>query len=150
VITNERQYPPKLFNKATKPILINFLNQNIYKEIITLNSTNINYGSGDYEIYSSTIYDFQKEKYFFFNHDINDSRGHFGSSYHTATSNSGKYKSTNNYIVNNYFGDWIIIKLPVPIILTKIMFYSRLKLFHVHLHYGNVMGQMMVLILLKL
>ena len=34
------------------------------------------------------------------------------------------YTNTNNYIINNYFGDWIIIKMPFYIVLNKLIIYN--------------------------
>ena len=56
--TNIREYPPKLYNSSSSPSLTNYLGQNnIIYENITLNTDNITYGNGIYEIYSSTYDD---------------------------------------------------------------------------------------------
>lgn len=52
--TENRKYPPKLFTSSSTQSSMTYLNQNpIYYETINLNSIDINYGSGTYEIYSS-------------------------------------------------------------------------------------------------
>jgi hypothetical protein len=38
---------------------------------------------------------------------------------------NGTYNTSNNYIINGYYGEWLIIKLPNPIILTRFRFYPR-------------------------
>jgi hypothetical protein len=61
IYTSERQYPPKAYDSFTNEITINNEIFNInpstyYKETITLNTTDITYGSGEYIIYSSSSY----------------------------------------------------------------------------------------------
>ena len=52
--TDERPYPPKIFNSSSSQSTITYLGQNpIYSETITLDTSGITYGSGIYEIYSS-------------------------------------------------------------------------------------------------
>ena len=87
---------------------------------MTLDTTGISYGSGYYIINSfsqqtsapaitrslvrSLLFDY-----------TNDSYGaHWQNSYYT----NGIYNNT-NFIKNDYLGDWIIVKLPTPVILTK-------------------------------
>ncbi len=41
------------------------------------------------------------------------------------TAPSGTYDKTDNNIVNEYYGDWLIMKLQNPIIITKFRFYLR-------------------------
>ena len=49
-------YPPKAYTSSSSQSTVTYLNQNpIYYETITLNTDGISYGSGNYEIYSSTI-----------------------------------------------------------------------------------------------
>ncbi len=56
IYTEERQYPPKAYNQAINDIITTeILNKNSYKQTITLNSTGLNYGIGDYTIYSSSF-----------------------------------------------------------------------------------------------
>jgi len=54
--TTEREYPSKLYTSFSSQSVITYLTQNpTYYETITLNTTDITYGSGTYEIYSSSI-----------------------------------------------------------------------------------------------
>jgi hypothetical protein len=64
ILSDERQYPPKTFNTSSEPENIIFLNQTVYYEKINLDNANINYGSGNYEIYSSSEYLGQKKNVF--------------------------------------------------------------------------------------
>ena len=50
-----------------------------------------------------------------------------GSQYQSYNYNSstGYYINNDRYIINNYFGDFLVIKLPKPIILNKFQIYSR-------------------------
>jgi hypothetical protein len=116
--TAERQYPAKSYTTASPEETVSLLNKQVYKQTLYLNSTGISYGSGYYEIYSSSTYDngiTNKDK--LFNHtaaDVPYPR------WAISLYNSG----TGNYIGDNsidgsYYGDWIIIKLPQPILLTR-------------------------------
>jgi len=119
--TNEGLYPPKNFNDANSTIITTFLNKSVYYDTITLNTDNINYGSGTYIIYSSSISDDQdKRKINLFTDNIYDLCSWKNNNYLS----NGYYANT-NYIKDNYLGDWIIIKLPKPIILTKFIFTSE-------------------------
>ena len=58
-LTEEREYPPKTFDIATAEEtksgeILNVVPSTYIKENLLLNKTDINYGSGKYEIYSST------------------------------------------------------------------------------------------------
>ena len=118
--TNEGLYPPKNFNDANSTIITTFLNKSVYYDTITLNTDNINYGSGTYIIYSSSISDQDKRKINLFTDNIYDLCSWKNNNYLS----NGYYANT-NYIKDNYLGDWIIIKLPTPIILTKFIFTSE-------------------------
>jgi len=128
--TEERQYPPKLFNTFEDQIqtsndIFNIAPIPYYKETITLNTTDITYGSGKYEIYSSSINGttaFRKRDLFNYN-TILDTGGPFATNQYTPP--NGFYTNTDKYIENGYYGDWLIIKLPNPIILTKFTFIRR-------------------------
>ena len=132
-ITVERQYPPKLYTSSTEETttsseITNILPTNVYKQTITLNTSGITYGFGDYIIYSSSIYptgnQSQYRKRDLFNYDLNEVGGHWNDNYNGST---GIYNG-NNYIKSDYLGDWIIIKLPNPIILERFRFYHRASL----------------------
>jgi hypothetical protein len=129
--TEERQYPPKAFNSSTNEItssndIFNIAPVPYYKQTITLNTTGITYGSGTYELYSSSVYDafqlFGKKE--LFNYNLNDAGG---AVWANGNYTNGVYNTTNNFIVNGYFGDWIVIKLPSPIILSKFAFVLRVS-----------------------
>lgn len=123
-ITTERQYPPKAFNSFTEPISVSYLGQSVFKETITLTTDDITYGSGTYEIYSSSVYvGLSINKVLLFNYNLGDSAGTgWGNAlYNTST---GLYTGT-KYIIDGYYGDWIIIKLPNAIVLSKFIFWAR-------------------------
>lgn len=127
-MTLERQYPPKAYNTFTSETTItgelqNILPTTFYKQIITLNTTDINYGFGDYIIYSSSTYTSQYDKKLLFNNNQNEVGGHWQVDNYTL--NTGIYNKF-NYIVNDYLGDWIIIKIPNSILLTKYRIYRSL------------------------
>lgn len=125
--TDERLYPSKLYDTSTDETTSSgeFLNvsPNIYyKQVISLNNNGISYGSGDYIIYSSstsgTYY-----KINLFNKNLNSDIGAFWYN-GNYKSPSGDFNSS-HFIKSDYLGDWLIIKLPKPIILTSYRFFSR-------------------------
>ena len=122
---NERQYPPKSYNISSTQTSTTFLGQGAFVETITLNTTGIDYGSGDYVLYSSTSYsDTSFTKHDLFDYttaDINN-HGHWVASQY---SNGIYITARNKYINSNYLGDWLVVKLPNPIILTRYRFYPR-------------------------
>ena len=129
--TIERQYPPKAFNSTTGETtatgeLQNILPTTFYKQILTLNNTDITYGSGDYIIYSSSAYlviNTLPKSLLFNNVLVSDGAG-AAYQYEIYTKPAGTYNGS-SYIKSDYIGDWIIIKCPNPIILTKYAFYAR-------------------------
>jgi hypothetical protein len=123
--TPERQYPPKLYNSTTNESVITYLGQSgILSGTITLNTTGITYGSGVYELYSSSRYDvtqYQKRDLFNYNVTTNEVGAHWlGAKY-----SSFVYNGT-NYIKPDYLGEFLVVKFPVPIVLTRYRFYPRL------------------------
>ena len=125
-VIKERQYPPKLYNSASvETTTTEILGKTTYKQTLTLNTTGISYGSGDYIIYSSSVFTSGDQSLYrkadLFNFNTGDIGGHWDSNYSTSTG----YYTLSNFIKSGYIGDWIIIKLPVSIILTKFRFYHR-------------------------
>jgi hypothetical protein len=125
---SERQYPPKAYDSSTtETTTTEILNKTSYKQTITLNTTGITYGSGDYILYSSSVFTFgdqnlyRKRDLFNFTSDIG---GVWDVNYNAV---DGNYLGL-NFIKNYYFGDWIIIKLPTPITLSKFIFWGRFGL----------------------
>ena len=124
----EKQYPPRKYDSSviTNTATI-FGKTNVITETIRLN--NGEYGAGDYIIYSSGIYQ-DRYKQNLFNFVINDSySGGWGFNY---IANEGNFNSSLttyniNQPVNNYFGEWLIIKLPTSIVLSRFIFYPFLN-----------------------
>jgi len=116
--TAERQYPPKAYTTSSPETTVSLLNKQVYKQTLYLDSTSISYGSGYYEIYSSSTYDngiTNKDK--LFNHTAGDiPYPRWAISLYN--SGSGQYIGDNS-IDGSYFGDWVIIKLQQPILLTR-------------------------------
>ena len=124
----ERQYPPKSYTSSVNETPITFLGKtNVYFEIITLNQLDISYGSGDYFIYSSsTTLASTRQKMNLFNFNLTETTNstHFATNQYSG--GGYNYPTYSNSIINDgYYGDWIIIKLPVSLILTKFRFYAR-------------------------
>ena len=136
-LTEERAYPPKLYNSSVNEItttgeLSNILPTTFYKQKITLNTTGISYGSGDYILYSSSSYgdpygSYQKRD--LFNYNIYDVGGAFILENYSPL--NGIYIGSPSYIKSGFEGEWIIVKLPNSIILTKFRFYARNNYKHI-------------------
>ena len=124
--TDERQYPPKLYNSASgETSTTEIFNKTTYKQTLTLNTSDITYGFGEYTIYSSSIWGTNTFKQFLFDYNTTNDNPHW--LLNNYTTSTGLYSGVStNFIINDYIGDWIIIKLPNPIILTKFNFYARL------------------------
>jgi len=126
--TQERQYPPKRYNSSTNETTTTLLNKTVFTQTITLNTTEITYGSGDYILYSSSVFLIGDQNLYrkrdLFNFNTVDVGGHWDLNYSTPEN----YYGGTNFIKNEYLGDWIIIKLPTPIILSKFRFYNRIGL----------------------
>ena len=133
--TNEKQFPPRLYDIVSGESqvlneIFNCIPLNPYKETLTLNN------HGIYTIYSSSSIVSSGYKSLLFNYNttyINSSSDSGGSHWYysggngTYTQPNGTYiQSNGNYISDpNYKGDWIIVKLPSKIILTRFRFYPR-------------------------
>jgi hypothetical protein len=120
----ERQYPPKLYTSTSIEETATLLGKIVYKQIIFLDTSSISYGSGYYEIYSSSTYDTSttKDKLFNFNTTETTTSARWGISLYN--SGTGNYQGDNS-IDGSYYGDWVIIKLPQPIMLTRYRIYQR-------------------------
>ena len=128
ITTAERQYPPKAYTSSTNESVITYLGQSgMLSSTITLNPIGITYGSGVYELYSSSRYnpsEYQKRDLFNYATTTNEVGGHWASGQYTQF---GVYQGI-SYIKPDYLGDFLVVKLPNPIILTKFRFYPRLGL----------------------
>jgi hypothetical protein len=116
--TAERQYPPKAYTTSSPETTVSLLNKLVYKQTLYLDTSSISYGSGYYEIYSSSTYNngiTNKDK--LFNHTAGDiPYPRWGISLYN--SGTGNYQGDNS-IDGSYYGDWVIIKLQQPILLTR-------------------------------
>jgi len=123
--TAERQYPSKLFTSSSIEGTTTLLNKLVYKQTLFLDTSSISYGSGFYEVFSSSTYDngiTNKDKLFNFNTvETTNSPRWFINLYNSGT---GNYQGDNS-IDGIYYGDWVILKLPQEILLTKYRIYQR-------------------------
>lgn len=132
--TEERVYPPKLYNSFTSATtstgeIVNINPSTYYKETITLNTTGITYGSGTYDIYTSTTLGGNRFQFLFNKIYLDTSNTpHWAANQFNSLTSYYNYPSVSNYIVNNFFGDWVVLKLPSPILLSRFRFYSRTNL----------------------
>lgn len=114
--TAEREYPPKAFTSVSREESVSLLGNLVYREILFLND------SGFYEVFSSSTFDINTQKSKLFNYILADTiNARF--SINLYNSGTGNYQGS-SYIKNDYYGDWIIIKTPQPILLTKFRFYT--------------------------
>ena len=120
--TTERLYPSKTFNSYTLATTTNeILGRQSFKETITLTSDGITYGNGTYNIYSSSSYgnsDFNKRN--LFNFTVNSAAFWESGNYNYET---GFFNRNDMFLKNNYFGDWVVIKLLTPLILNHFKLY---------------------------
>jgi len=131
VFAIERRYPPNTFDAISSniPIQTTYNNCNCYKTDLYISPENSTYGSGTYEIYfssiNSTIISERNPALLFdniYSPSIMDAP-QFGNNYSTLT--TGNFLYTSNLVEPTYYGDWILIKLPIPIILKSYTFYGR-------------------------
>ena len=66
--TEERQYPPKASTTVSPETSITLLGDLVYYEKLYLNTNSISYGSGFYEVYSSSTYGTNNQKSKLFNY----------------------------------------------------------------------------------
>ncbi len=127
-ITEERQYPPKAYTSSTNEAVITYLGQSgMLFGTITLNPIGITYGFGIYELYSSSRYNatqYQKRDLFNYATTTNEVGGHWSGGQYNEF---GVYNGV-AYIKPDYLGDFLVVKIPNPIILTRFRFYPRLGL----------------------
>jgi hypothetical protein len=123
--TTERRYPPKAYNSSTTEKTVNLLETLVYNQTLILDNIGITYGDGQYEIYSSSTYDngiTNKDKLFNFDNTetVNTPRW----AINQYNSGTGNYQG-NSSIDGVDYGDFIIIKLPLPFLLTRFRFYKN-------------------------
>ena len=125
VYSVEREYPPKAYNYTSLEDIETILSQLSFHQNFYLDETGINYGSGYYEIFSSSKYDNQTTKDILFNFSTQSS---FYASWGISIYNgaTGNY-SGDDTLDGQYYGDWIILKIPNNIILTRFRFYPRIN-----------------------
>jgi hypothetical protein len=121
----ERQYPPKNFTTSTSEKTVTFLGKQVYNQTMFLDTNNISYGNGAYEVYSSSTYDnslTNKDKLFNFNTTETTNTPRWAINLYN--SGTGNYQG-NNSIDNVYYGDWVILKISQEILLTKFRIYKN-------------------------
>ena len=120
----ERQYPPKLYNNTQLE------DTSLLKEILRfhsslyLNNLTISYGSGYYDIFSSSTYDSfinSKDNLFNFNTADTTPRARFANSLYN--SGTGSYVG-NDTLDGSYYGDFVVLKMPQQISLTRYRIYN--------------------------
>jgi hypothetical protein len=125
--TTEKQFPPRIYDIAREETtyslnvgneLFGVLPIMIYKQELILNN------HGTYTIYSSSSIG-SDYKNLLFNYNINiETEGTIGSTWDLANYTNGIYNEAfTYYIKSDYKGDWIIVKFPYKIVLTRFRFY---------------------------
>ena len=122
--TAERQYPSKLYNTTSSEDTVSLLGKLVYHQVLYLDNQTIAYGSGIYELYSSSSYDTPTTKNRLFNFNTSETTTSPRWAISLYNSGTGNYQADNS-IVSGYFGDWVIIKMPQPILLTRYRIYQR-------------------------
>ena len=122
--TAERQYPSKLYTTTSTEDTVSLLGKLVYHQILYLDNQSIAYGSGFYELYSSSTYDTPTTKDKLFNFNTTETTTSSRWAINLYNSGTGNYQGDNS-IDNTYYGDWIIIKMPKEILLTRYRIYQR-------------------------
>jgi hypothetical protein len=122
--TAERQYPSKAYTTSSIEEGANLLNKLVYKQTLFLDNQSIAYGLGYYEIYSSSTYDIITKKDRLFNFNTTETTTSPRWAISLYNSGTGNYQGDNS-IDGSYFGDWVILKLPKEILLTRYRIYQR-------------------------
>lgn len=122
--TAERQYPSKLYTTTQSEDTITLLGGLRYRSLLYLDNQSITYGSGFYEVYSSSSYDTPTTKDKLFNYNTTETITSPRWAINQYNSSTGNYQA-NNAIDNVYYGDWVIIKVPQAIMLTRYRIYQR-------------------------
>jgi len=122
--TTERQYPPKLYTTTQTEDTATLLSTLVYHQSLYLDNQTISYGAGFYELYSSSTYDTPTTKNRLFNYNTTETTTSARWAINQYSSGTGDYIS-GNFIISGYYGDWIIIKMPQSIMLTRYRIYQR-------------------------
>jgi hypothetical protein len=126
--TNEKQFPPRPWDGTvtaealTSNEIFNVTPTSYYKQQFSLNN------HGNYIIYSSSTYGSAYTRSSLFNYDFTDSSGNIMASWVNSNYAAGQAVAGNLNAVglnNNYYGDWIVVRFPYPILLTRFRFYGR-------------------------
>jgi len=125
--TNEKQFPPRVWDVApateasSSNEIFNITPVSYLRQQFSLNN------HGTYTIYSSSTSGSQFQKSALFNYDFGDSSGnntaHWALNYTAGVLNPGIVNTIG--LNNNYYGDWIVVKFPYQILLTRFRFYAR-------------------------
>jgi len=121
--SNQKQFPSKIYDSSTAETTTTFLSKTVYVETFTINTYTRGYDIGTYTIYSSSIFgtiNNVNTKKLLFNYNTSEVQA---AAWTNGNYTAGVYNQT-NYILSNYLGEWLIIKLPAAIILTKFRFYN--------------------------
>ena len=122
--TSERQYPPKAYTATTEQSTITLLNKLVYLQTLYLDNSAISFGSGFYNVYSSSSYDTPTTKDKLFNYNTSETTTAPRWAINLYNSGTGNYQGDNS-IDGTYFGDWVILKMPKEILLSRYRIYQR-------------------------
>jgi hypothetical protein len=127
--STNRRFPSKAFTTAGTETTATLNGQTCYKMTITVDTADVTYGSGDYEVfYSSQNYvnDDSRSGPGLFNYVGGSEEGAHWRSNNYATSTGILTTQGNSYfLISDYKGDWVCIKLPVPIAITSYSLTAR-------------------------
>ena len=116
-----QRFPPQIFTSNSPIITTNFINSICYKSTIYVNS---NY----YEVfYSSKKSNSSFDAINLFNclEPSSNNEAVFLENQYNSIGSTFNYKKSNYLIDDKYKGDWICIKLPIPILLTSYSFFQN-------------------------
>jgi hypothetical protein len=122
--SSERQFPPKLYTTTQSEDIATLLGKLVYRNLLYLDNSGISYGAGFYEVFSSSTYDTNTTKNKLFNFNISETTNSAQWGISLYNSGTGNYQGDNS-IDNIYYGDWVILKMPQPIMLTRYRIYQN-------------------------
>ena len=126
--TAERTFPPKAYTSTTTRSGSSIMGRSCQKYTMTLSTTGIIFGSGTYELYVSSVYStstsYDGVKMFDYDNTTTLNRWAAAAGQYLVTTGAPSPLNNQYFIDTAYKGDWFVIKLPYPIVLTKYTIYQ--------------------------
>jgi len=119
-----QRFPSKAYNTLGTETSTTLNGISCYKNTITLTTAGITYGSGTYDIWYSSK-DVYSTAPVLFNYTTSEEGAHWRPANYTATTGVLTTQGNNYYFFSDYKGDWVCIKMVVPIAITSFSITQR-------------------------